>query len=464
MFEQLLVDPELGSRVQFGGSISVHIIFASLSIGLSPYIVYFTYKEVTTGEAYYERLRSFWVKVFAIGFVMGAATGIPMSFQFGTNFPVFADYAGELIGGPLAFESTMAFFLEAVFLGILLFGRERVSDRMYVLSSVLVMVGAWLSALWILIVNSWMQTPDGFELVEEGGSSTLELTDPLAALFTDRLVWMYVHMQSAAVIAVTLLIAGVAAYYVWTNEDSAPWRGTLRLSIAVLAVLSIFQVIHGDLYTRHIVNSQPMKFAAMEALYETTEGAPFHIFAFPTDLGDITDPRVEDLFTISIPYLTSFLAEADPFALVQGLDAFDEPAPPVAWVFWSFRTMVLLGLWFILLGLWGVYRMRRGGLERSNRFLWTLMASIPLGFVAILVGWYVTEIGRQPWIIQDVQYTSEGVSQTLSSTEITLSLTAFAIVYAVLIVVFLLVMQWIVHDELEHVVADTADSVAELEE
>ncbi|MFP8890336.1 cytochrome ubiquinol oxidase subunit I [Natrialbaceae archaeon A-CW2] len=460
IIDPLLIDPEVGSRIQFGGTLSVHIVFAALSVGLAPYIVYFTWKEVSTGEKKYKRLRSFWTKVFAIGFVMGTATGIPMSFQFGTNFPEFSEFAGELIGGPLAFESTMAFFLEAVFLGILLFGRDRVSDRVYVLSSVLVMIGAWLSAFWILIVNSWMQTPQGYELVEDNGVAGVVLTDPLAAYFPPRLFWMYVHMQNAAIISVTLLVAGVAAYFVWANPESEPWRGTLKLSVGVLAITSIFQVIHGDMYTRHVVQTQPMKFAAMEALYETKEGAPLHLLAFPRNLADITDPRAEDLFTISIPYLTSILAEADPTGVVYGLEEFDVKNPPVAYVFWSFRTMVFLGFWFIALGLWSVYRIRKGGLYERSWHLKALMASIPLGFVATIVGWYVTEIGRQPWIIQDVQLTSEGVSQTLTSTQVTVSLTAFAIVYTILVVVFLHVMKWIIDDELERVQRDELERTA----
>ncbi|MDQ2048866.1 cytochrome ubiquinol oxidase subunit I [Natronolimnohabitans sp. A-GB9] len=460
MIDPLLIDPELGSRVQFGGTLTVHIVFAALSVGLAPYIVYFTWKDVSTGEAKYERLRSFWTKIFAVGFVMGTATGIPMSFQFGTNFPAFSEAAGELIGGPLAFESTMAFFLEAVFLGVLLFGRERVSDRVYVLSSVLVMIGAWLSAFWILVVNSWMQTPQGYELIEENGVTGIVLTDPVAAYFTPRLFWMYVHMQNAAIISVTLLVAGVAAYFVWTNPNSEPWRGTLKLSVIVLAVTSIFQVIHGDMYTRHVVATQPMKFAAMEAIYETKEGAPLHLLAFPQSLEDITNPRAEELYTVSIPYLASLLAEADPAGIVYGLEEFDVQNPPVAYVFWSFRTMVMLGFWFIALGLWSLYRLRSGTLFERSLHLKALMASIPLGFVATITGWYVTEIGRQPWIVQDVQLTSEGVSQTLTSTQITISLTAFAVVYAVLVVVFLRVVKWIVDDELEHVRDDAPERLS----
>jgi len=270
---------------------------------------------------------------------------------------------------------------------------------------------------------------------------------------------MYVHMQNAAVISVTLFVAGVAAYFVWTNPDSEPWRGTLKLSVGVLAITSIFQVIHGDMYTRHVVQTQPMKFAAMEAIYETKEGAPLHLLAFPRNLADITDPRAEELFTVSIPYLASFLAEADPAGLVYGLEEFDVENPPVAYVFWSFRTMVFLGFWFIALGLWGVYRMRKGTLFERSRYLKALMASIPLGFVATITGWYVTEIGRQPWVIQDVQFTSDGVSQTLTSTQMTISLTAFAIVYAILVAIFLGVIKWIVDGELERVTRDDREEI-----
>jgi len=257
----LQLSPELASRAQFGWTISVHIIFAALSVGLAPFMIYFTWKDVRTDTERFTRLRSFWVKVFAAGFVMGTVTGIPMSFQFGTNFPQFAEVAGELIGGPLAFEAKMAFFLEAVFLGVLLFGRERVSDRTYILSSVLVGVGAWLSAFWILIVNAWMQTPQGFEMVMRNGMEVARLTDPIAAFFTPRMPWMYVHMVNASVISVALLVAGVSAYIVWKKRDAAAWNTALKLAVIILLVTAPLQAVHGDAYGRHVADTQPQKFA-----------------------------------------------------------------------------------------------------------------------------------------------------------------------------------------------------------
>ncbi len=441
------LSPELASRLQFGWTITIHIIFAATSIGLAPFLVYFTVQEVRNDSEKYARLRAFWTKIFAVGFIMGTVTGIPMGFMFGTNFSVFSEVAGEMIGGPLSFETKMAFFTEAVFLGIMLFGRHRVPGWFYVFSSVMVAVGAWLSAFWIIVVNAWMQTPQGFELVEKGGIEVAQLTDPLAAFLSPRMPWMYAHMQTASVISVALVIAGVAAYFVWKNRDNVVWRTALKASVLVILVTSIIQVVQGDMYGRHVEQTQPQKFAAMEAHYETGS-ADLHLIAFPTELEAFTDPRAENLYTISIPYLASFLASGgDPDHEVTGLNDFDYEAPPVAWVFWSFRIMVGLGFLFVALGLWGGYRLWRGGLYQDTLYLKTMMASAPLGFVALITGWYVTEIGRQPWIIQDVLRTEDGVSTTLSSAEATFTLLAFVVGYIVLFGIFMYVFKRLIGKE-----------------
>ncbi|EMA41856.1 cytochrome ubiquinol oxidase subunit I [Halobiforma nitratireducens] len=440
------LSPELASRLQFGWTISIHIVFAALSVGLAPFLVYVTVQEIRTGKNRYARLRSFWTKVFAVGFIMGTVTGIPMGFMFGTNFGGFSTTAGEVVGGPLSFEAQMAFFLEAVFLGVLLFGRERVSDRFYALSAVLVAVGAWLSAFWILVVNSWMQTPRGYEIVMEGSVPVAELTDPLAAFFNPRFPWMYVHMQNAAVLSVTVLVAGIAAYFVWKHRDSDVWRTALRIAVVVLLLTAAFQAVHGDMYGRHVAETQPQKFAAMEAHYETGS-ADLHIVAIPTELESFTDPRADNLYTISVPHLASFLATGDFSAEVTGLNDFEYESPPVAWVFWSFRIMVGLGLWFVALGAWGTYRLWKGQLEDDERLLKALMISSPLGFVALITGWYVAEIGRQPWLIQDVLKTADGVSPPVTGTEVTLTLVAFVVGYLLLFGVFLYVLKRIVDEE-----------------
>src|SRR6056297_207242 len=444
----ILLSPELASRAQFGWTISVHILFAALSIGLAPFIVYFTWKDVTSDEESYTRLREFWIKVFAVGFVMGTVTGIPMSFQFGTNFPQFAEAAGEMIGGPLAFEAKMAFFLEAVFLGVLLFGQGRVSDRTYILSSVLVGVGAWLSAFWILIVNAWMQTPQGFEMIMRNGMEVAKLTDPLAAFFTPRMPWMYVHMVNASVISVALLVAGVSAYIIWKKRDAAAWNTALKLAVIILLVTAPLQAVHGDAYGRHVADTQPQKFAAMEAHYETGT-ADLHLLAFPKSIDAITDPKAENLLTVSLPGVGSFLASGGDFdAEVLGLNAYEEN-PPVALVFWSFRFMVGLGFLFIGLALWGGYLLYRGRLGANDRYLKAMIVASPLGYAALLTGWYVTEIGRQPWVIQGELKTSEAVSSKLNGPEATLTLVGFVVVYVGLVLTALYVLKWLVREELQ---------------
>jgi cytochrome d ubiquinol oxidase subunit I len=451
VFEPGLVaplSPELASRLQFGWTITVHILFASLSIGLAPFIVYLTWKDVRTADERFSRLRSFWVRVFAAGFVMGTVTGIPMSVQFGTNFPQFTTAAGELIGGPLAFEVQMAFFLEAVFLGILLYGRQRVTDVTYVLSAVLVGVGAWLSGFWILVVNAWMQTPRGYEMVARNGDMVARLTDPVAAFLTPRLAWMYVHTLNQSLLSVALLVAGVSAYIVWKQHDAAAWTVALRLAVLVLVVTAPLQAIHGDGYARHVEETQPQKFAAMEAHYDTGQ-ADLHLLAFPTTPAALTDPRAETLVTVSLPGIGSFLASGGDFdATVIGLNEYEQN-PPVAMVFWAFRLMVGLGLLFIALAVWGGYLLSRGRLTSSDRYLKTLVAASPLGFAAMIAGWYVTEIGRQPWVIQDELRTGAAVSSTLAGTAATLSLAGFVVLYSALVLTALYVLKWLIQAELQ---------------
>jgi len=445
-----LLSPELASRMQFGWTISVHILFAALSIGLAPFIVAFTWKDVRSGSERYARLREFWIRIFAVGFVMGTVTGIPMSFQFGTNFPRFAELSGELIGGPLAFEAKMAFFLEAVFLGVLLFGRERVSDRQYLLSSVLVGVGAWLSGFWILVVNAWMQTPRGFELVYRNGQQVAELTDPVAAFLNPRFPWLFVHMMNAAVISVALLVAGVAAFFLWRERESPEWQSALRIAVAILLVTAPFQAVHGDAYARHVEETQPQKFAAMEAHYDTGQ-ADLHLFAIPTDPESLTDPRAENLWTISLPGVGSYLASGgDADARVMGLNEYEEN-PPVAIVFWAFRFMVGLGFLFIGLAAWGALLAWRRSLTDSDRYLRAMMLATPLGFLAMVTGWYVTEIGRQPWVVQGIQRTDDAVSTSLGSTEATATLVAFVVLYVLLLAAFAYVLKLLIETELARV-------------
>ncbi|WP_340097902.1 cytochrome ubiquinol oxidase subunit I [Salinibaculum salinum] len=460
-----MLDPVIASRFQFAVTTIVHIIFPVMSMGLAPFLIYFTWKDIRTEKAVYEQLRRFWTKIFAISFVVGTVTGIVLEFEFGTNFAAFSTAAGELFGGPLAIEGMMAFMLEATFLGVFVFGRDRVGNVLYMVSAVAVGVGTWLSAVWILIANSWMQTPRGYELVTEGGQTVVHLTDPVAAYLNPRFGYMYIHMQNAAVESVALFMAGIAAYYVFRHhvwgyqvEHVSFWETTLKIALVALIITAPLQVLHGDMYGRHVAETQPQKFAAMEAVWETESYVPEYLIAVPTDLGDITDPRAKELFGLGIPGGASWLASGgDPTAEIRGLNSFESEAPPVAIVFWAFRAMVGLGFWFILLAFWGGYRWWRGQLFEDDLLHKALMGSTVLGIVAVEVGWIVTEVGRQPWVIQGVMKTSEGVSPGLTGTEATVTLAGFVIVYAALLGLYSYVVVRIIRagppgsDELETV-------------
>jgi cytochrome bd ubiquinol oxidase subunit I len=460
-----MVDPVVASRLQFAVTVIVHIIFPVMSMGLAPFLIYFTWREVRSGDAVYEQLRRFWTKIFAVSFAVGTVTGLVLEFEFGTNFAAFSTVAGELFGGPLALEGMMAFMLEATFLGIFVFGRERVSDRLYFLSSIAVGLGTWLSAVWILVANSWMQTPRGFEMVRENGQRVVHLTDPLAAYFNPRFPWMFVHMQNAAVESVALFMAGVAAYYVFRHHvwgyrimHITFWEKTLKIALIVLLITAPLQAIHGDAYARHVAETQPQKFAAMEAIWETESYVPEYIVAFPTDINDLFDPRTKDLFGIGIPGGASWLASGgNAQATIRGLESFSTKAPPVAIVFWSFRLMVALGFWFILLAIWGVYRWWRGELFEDDLLHKALMGSSLLGFMAVELGWIVTEVGRQPWVIQGVMKTTASVSPGLTGTEATFTLLGFVTGYTLLLGLYTYVVIRIIrggppaHDELESV-------------
>ncbi|MFC6988560.1 cytochrome ubiquinol oxidase subunit I [Haloplanus sp. GCM10025708] len=430
-----MIDPTLASRLQFALTTIVHIVFPVMSMGLAPFLVYFTWKEIRTDDPVYVQLREFWTTIFAISFVVGTVTGLVLEFEFGTNFARFAAAAGDLFGGPLAVEGMMAFMLEATFLGVFVFGRERVSDRVYFLSAVLVALGTWLSALWILIANSWMQTPRGYEMVMQSGQPVFTLVDPIAAYANPRFPWMFVHMQNAAVVSVALFMAGAAAYHVQFGDDSAFWRRTMKLAVLVLILTAPLQVIHGDAYARHVYETQPQKFAAMEAVYETDSYVPEYIIAVPMNLDQVLNPRAKELFGIGIPGGASWLASGgNPNAVIRGLNEF-QGSPPVAIIFWSFRIMVALGFWFVLLAFWAGYRWWVGELFEDRLLHKAMVASSLTGILAVEVGWIVTEVGRQPWVVQGLMRVSQATSD-LTPTEATLTLAGFVAVYATIITLY----------------------------
>ncbi|MFB6081738.1 MAG: cytochrome ubiquinol oxidase subunit I [Halanaeroarchaeum sp.] len=429
-----MVDPVLASRLQFAWTTFVHIIFPTLSMGLAPFLVYWTWKEVRGDGEVYARLRKFWLKIFALTFVVGTVTGIVLEFEFGTNFAAYASAVGGIFGGPLATEGLMAFFLESTMLGIFVFGRERVSDRMYLAAAFLTGLGSWLSAVWILIANSWMQVPRGFEMGTRAGQEVAVITDPVAAYLNPRFLWMFSHMQMAAVLSAALFIAGIAAYKLLReSEHDEVWKKTMKVAVVAMLITAPFQVAQGDAYGRHVHETQPAKMAAIDALWETQAYAPEYLVAIPTNPNDLLSPAPEDMIRIGIPGGASFLASGgDPSATLQGFEDFDFETPPFMIVFWSFRGMVGLGFWFIFLAFWAGYRWRQGELFEDRLLHKSMVASTGLGVLAVEFGWIVTEVGRQPWAIQGVLKVEDGVSPGLTGAEATATLVAFVIAYIVL--------------------------------
>jgi len=442
-----VVDPVFVSRLQFALTTIVHIVFPVVSMGLAPFLVYFTYKDLWGADPVYGQLRRFWSKIFAVSFVVGTVTGLVLEFEFGTNFAGFAAFAGPLFGGPLAVEGMMAFFLEATFLGVFLFGRERVGRVGYFAAAVLVALGSWLSAIWILVANSWMQNPQGFVIASQNGHRVVQLVDPVAAYLNPRFPWMFFHMQNAAVLSVALGMAGLAVYRLDVDvEHETFWKTSLKVALVVLMITAPLQVVQGDGYARHVYNTQPEKFAAMEAVYNTESYVPEYIFAFPTSLDGFRNPRTKDLFGLGIPGGASWLASGgDSHATIQGLTEF-QGTPPVAIVFWSFRLMVGMGFWFVLLAFWAGYRWRTGELYEDQLLHRALRYSAVLGFVAVETGWIVTEVGRQPWVVQGVMRTSNAVSPSLTGTEAVFTLSGFIVGYVALLVVYIYVVSRIVRE------------------
>ena len=437
-----MVSPEFISRLQFALTTIVHIVFPVLSMGLAPFLVYFTWKSIRSDDPVYEQHRRFWSRIFAVSFVVGTVTGLVLEFEFGTNWAAFSRAAGPIIGGPLATEGMMAFFLESAFLGIFLFGRERVGDRTYFASAFLTALGSWLSATWIFDANSWMQNPQGYRITTKSGQKLIELANPIKAYANPRFPWEFVHMQNAVVLSVALLIAGISAYHVWQGDDRRFWRVSLKAALAVMLFCAPFQVIQGDAYARQIVKTQPEKFAAMEAVWHTASYVPEYIVAFPTHWSGIFNPRTRELFGIAIPGMASWLASGgNPQATITGLEQFGtEGTPPVAIVFWSFRIMVALGFWFIVLAFWGGYRWWRGELFEDRLLHEAFVVSSVLGFIAVELGWIVTEVGRQPWIIQGVMKTENAVSPGLTTSEAWVSFAGFGGGYALLLIIALTII------------------------
>ncbi len=397
-------DPVVLARIQFAANISFHILFPTITIGLAWILFFFRLRYTRTADEAWEYAYNFWVKIFALTFALGVVSGITMSFQFGTNWPGFMERVGNIAGPLLGYEVLTAFFLEASFLGIMLFGKQRVSNRVHLLASFLVAFGTSLSAFWILALNSWMQTPAGFVL--EDGQFFAQSWSQI--IFNPSFPYRLLHMLLASVLTSAFLIAGVSAWRTRRGVDGPATAKVMRVGVILAAVCIPLQVLVGDLHGLNTLEHQPQKIAAMEAIWETGEGAPFTIIGLPDE-----ETRTTRL-ALEVPYAASLILTHELRGEVRGLDSF-ETHPPVLPLFLFFRVMLVTAGLMLLVSWCGAFNYWRGR-EPGPRLLAALSFMTFSGWVATLSGWYVTEIGRQPWIVQGLVGTAEVAADHPSAT------------------------------------------------
>jgi cytochrome d ubiquinol oxidase subunit I len=455
------LDAFLLARIQFAANITFHILFPTISISLGWVLLFFKLRFVKTGEQHWMDAYQFWVKIFALTFALGVVSGITMSFQFGTNWPGYMEKVGNIAGPLLAYEVLTAFFLEATMLGVMLFARERVSETMHTVATLLVAGGTTLSAFWILALNSWMHTPAGFEMI----NGQAHVTSWLEVIFNPSFPYRLVHMLLASGLTVAFLVAGISAYRWLRDDKTAEVMASLKTGVYLAAILIPLQIIAGDLHGLNTLEHQPAKLAAMEGIWKTEKGAPAILFALPDEKAK------ENRYEIAIPKLASLYLTHSWDGEIKGLDQFEGKHPPVAPVFWAFRIMVGMGVLMLLvswastwqLAPWkrgaptlvasrtalppeGALRLRPGEAgyaapagedvvpprELKRWQLRMLVAMTFAGWIALIAGWYVTEIGRQPWLVTGVLTSAEAAS-TVAAPRIALTLALYLVLYVVLL-------------------------------
>ncbi|MEP6964994.1 MAG: cytochrome ubiquinol oxidase subunit I [Polaromonas sp.] len=421
------------ARIQFAANMSFHILFPTISISLAWVLLFFKLRFVRTGQQHWMDAYQFWVKIFALTFALGVVSGITMSFQFGTNWPGYMQKVGNIAGPLLAYEVLTAFFLEATMLGVMLFGRERVSEKMHTVATLLVAGGTTLSAFWILALNSWMQTPAGFEMVD----GKAHVTSWLQVIFNPSFPYRFTHMMLASGLTVAFLVAGVSAYRWLRSERSAEVSAGLKTGIYLAAVLIPLQIIAGDFHGLNTMEYQPAKLAAMEGLWQTGKGVPAVLFALPDE------KTRANRYEIAIPKLASLYLTHSLDGEVKGLNEFEGKHPPVAKVFWSFRIMVGMGLLMLAVSWASVLQLAPWKKDPARTLRrWQAMALVAMtfaGWVALIAGWYTTEIGRQPWLVSGV-LTAADAASTVVAPKIALTLALYLTLYAALIVAYVSVV------------------------
>lgn len=416
-----LTDPLILARLQFAFTVSFHIIFPAFSIGLASYLAVLNGLYLRGGKAVYLDLFNYWKKIFAVAFGMGVVSGIVMSYQFGTNWSVFSDKTGPVLGPLMGYEVLSAFFLEAGFLGVMLFGRERVGPRLHFFATLMVALGTFMSAFWILSVNSWMQTPAGYGFNDQG---QFIVENWLEVIFNPSFPYRLVHMTLAAYLTTALVVGAVGALHLLRDKTNVAARVMFSMAMWMAAIVAPLQIVAGDFHGLNTLEHQPVKVMAMEGHYDShPDGAPLILFGIPNPAEKRIDHAIE------IPKLSSLILKHDLNAPLAGLDTVDDALePPVAIVFWSFRIMIALGFAMLGLGVWSLIARARGRLYAAP---WLHRAAIlmgPSGFVAVLAGWITTEVGRQPYTVYGLLKTADSAS-SIDAAAVGASLIAFIVVY-----------------------------------
>ncbi len=421
-----MLDTLLLSRLQFATNISFHILFPTITIALCWILVFFKVRFDQTQDPIWMRAYRFWVKTFALTFALGVVSGITMSFQFGTNWPGYMETVGNIAGPLLGYEVLTAFFLEATFLGIMLFGLNRVPSRVHTFAAFMVAIGTSLSAFWILALDSWMQTPSGFEMRD----GVAYPTDWLAIIFNPSFPYRFIHMLIASGLTAAFFVAGISAYRIVKGDHKRAPMLALKTGLAIAAVLAPLQALVGDFHGLNTLQYQPQKVAAMEGVWDTQKGAPLLLFAIPDE------QQRTNHFAIGIPKMASFILTHDSDGEVQGLNDFVGNHPPVAPVFYAFRIMVAVGMIMIAVSWFSCWQLfvRKKSLSRAN--LTVVMMMMFSGWVATLAGWYVTEIGRQPWLVTGV-LTTEAAVTPIAPLNVGISLLLYCSVYLFLLLAYI---------------------------
>jgi len=428
------MDVVLLSRIQFALTSMFHYIYPPLSIGLGLMLVIMEGIYIKTKNPLYKQMTKFWVKIFALTFALGVATGLVQLFGFGTNWARYSRFVGDVFGSALGAEGIFAFFLEAGFLGLMLFGWERISPKTHYLSTILVALGAHFSALWIVIANSWMQTPAGYKIVQVGNETRAVVTDFWQMMFNPSAIDRVVHVVLGCWLAGIFLVVSVSAYYLLKKKYLNFAYASLKISLVAACVVLVLQLISADSTARGVSVNQPSKLAAMEGIYQTAKATSLNVIGW-------VDEKNQKVYAIKIPGLLSFLTYRNFHTPVTGLDQIpQDERPPIQVVFQSYHLMILMWGLMVIATLCALYCWKRNSLSKAKGVLWFLIISVIFPQIANQAGWMTAEIGRQPWVVYKLLRTPEGVSSSINASQVLGSIMMFVVIYILLFILFLFLL------------------------